>query len=85
MDSRRPLTPLDGNLLDWLAPLGIRTLVLLTKADKLARSQQLAALAEVRRRLPEAMLFSSTEGTGVEALREELRRWLLEAPSHSLE
>jgi GTP-binding protein len=37
MDARRPLTPLDCQMLDWFAPTGKPVHVLLSKCDKLRR------------------------------------------------
>lgn len=85
MDARHPLTPLDLGLLEWLAPLELRTLALLTKIDKLSRVEQSAALSMTRRTVPEAMLYSSVTKAGVDAVRERLLQWLLEAPSRGAE
>jgi GTP-binding protein len=75
MDARHPLTPLDRQLLGWLE--GVRTLALLSKADKLGRVDQAAALKAVRAALgSEAMLFSSTTRQGVEECRALLAQWL---------
>jgi GTP-binding protein len=38
MDARRPFTPQDVAMVEWLAPLGVRLLALLSKCDKLSRS-----------------------------------------------
>ena len=81
MDARHPVTPQDERLLDWLAPLSLPCLALLTKADKLSRTERAKALAQARRAVAEVMLFSSLSREGVEAARERLARWLLEAPS----
>lgn len=83
MDARHPLTAQDTRLLEWLAPFDLPTLALLTKADKLTRAQRNAVLAEVRRALPEVLLFSSVSREGVEEAREHLARWLPEPSSHS--
>ena len=53
MDARRPLTPLDVQLLGWLLPLERRLLVLLTKADKLTKSEQGRTLIAARKALGE--------------------------------
>ncbi|MGH8689832.1 MAG: ribosome biogenesis GTP-binding protein YihA/YsxC [Burkholderiales bacterium] len=71
MDARHPLTPLDEQLLEWLG--SVRRLVLLSKADKLSRSEQAATLRKVGR---EALLFSSVTRQGVEECRGVLERWL---------
>ena len=77
MDARHPLTPLDQQLLRWLR--GFRTLVLLSKADKLGRKEQANALHGVRTALGnEALLFSSTSRQGVEDARARLLSWVAE-------
>jgi GTP-binding protein len=86
MDARRPLTPLDVQLLGWLAPLQDiqqrRLLVLLTKADKLTKSEQGRTLTATRKELEklgirgECMLFSSQNRQGVEDTRELIDGWL---------
>lgn len=78
MDIRHPLTALDRQLLDWFAVTGKQVVVLLTKADKLGRQQQLQQLravqAEVDAKYPgsSVMLFSSTTGIGVAETRTQL-------------
>lgn len=75
MDARHPLTPLDRQLIGWLE--GVRTLALLSKADKLGRAEQTAALAGVKAHLAgEVRLFSSTTRQGVDECRELLGTWL---------
>ncbi|HEX5611137.1 MAG TPA: ribosome biogenesis GTP-binding protein YihA/YsxC [Burkholderiales bacterium] len=80
MDARHPLTPQDERLFGWVRPMSLRTIVLLTKADKLSRSAAIATRAKVIRQLSEhsddVLLFSSTTGTGVETARERLAKWL---------
>jgi GTP-binding protein len=83
MDARRPLTPQDVRVLEWLAPLGLPCLGLLTKADKLPRAERLRALAETRKAMGEALAFSSLSREGVAECRERLAGWLLEARSGS--
>ncbi len=83
MDARHPLTPLDTQLLKWLD--GHRVLALLSKADKLSRVDQAAALAKVkgamagRRGETRVALFSSVSRQGVEECRDLLGTWLREA------
>src|SRR5690242_18278068 len=79
MDARHPLTPLDQQLIAWLGEL--RCLVLLTKADKLARSDQMSLLAEIRPRVGrrDVALFSSVTRQGVEECRDLLEHWLEQA------
>jgi GTP-binding protein len=84
MDSRRPLTPLDRQLLEWLVPLQRRLLVLLTKSDKLTKSEQGRTLAATKKELAslgvpgECMLFSSQTRQGVEETRDHIDAWLEE-------
>jgi len=72
MDARRPMTDLDLQLIDWFAATGKAVHVLLTKADKLNRSQAILALRGAREALTRygpqhsVQLFSSLKRTGVE-------------------
>ena len=78
MDARHPLTALDLQLVEWLA--GAPLVALLSKADKLSRSEQARVLAAVGQRLPGARvaLFSSVTRQGVEETR-DLLQYLLRA------
>lgn len=84
MDARRPLTPLDVQLLGWLAPLERKLLVLLTKADKLTKSEQGRTLLAAKKGLTElgipgaVLFFSSQDRQGVEQTREHIDGWLAE-------
>jgi GTP-binding protein len=78
-DIRRGLTPLDEQLLGWLAPIARPVIVLLTKSDKLSRGAGLAREQEVSRRLGAAARvtrFSAIDRTGVDRAREWLAEWL---------
>lgn len=79
VDIRRGLGDGDRAMLAWAAELGLPVLVLLTKADKLSRgaaaARRLEALREVGGDV-EAIVFSATAGTGLEAARQCLARWL---------
>ncbi len=72
MDARHPLTPLDERMLDWFGVTGKPVHVLLTKSDKLTRSESAATLKTVRAALAArseghtAQLFSSLKRTGIE-------------------
>jgi GTP-binding protein len=82
MDARHPLKDLDQQLLQWLG--GIKVLALLSKADKLTKLEQSAALAGAKRSLRDAAnvrleLFSSTTRQGVEECRGLLGAWLSES------
>ena len=78
MDSRHPFQPLDVQLLEWFAVTGKPVHCLLTKADKLNRSESGNVLKQVDTILKSyvdekghpfpftAQLFSSTKRTGIE-------------------
>jgi GTP-binding protein len=82
MDARHPMTELDRALLDWFRSSGKPVHVLLTKADKLSRSDAIQTLREVRSALlaeaPNwtAQLFSSLKQTGIEDAEAVLGTWL---------
>ncbi len=83
MDSRHPLTPLDRQMLDWFTPSGKPVHVLLTKSDKLSRSESTVTLNKVRKELKEGwgenitvQLFSSLKKQGVEEAEKVLGQWL---------
>ncbi len=71
MDARRPFTDLDETMVAWFAETGKPIHVLLTKADKLNRSERTNALRDTRKRLAQlspyhtAELFSALDKTGV--------------------
>ena len=82
MDSRHPLTPLDRQMLDWFCPSGKPVHVLLTKSDKLSRSESTVTLNKVRKALQEGwgptisvQLFSSLKKLGVEEAETVLGEW----------
>jgi len=75
MDARHPLTPLDEQLLQFLGDVPL--LVLLSKADKLTRTEQAAALKTVQDATGgRARLFSSVTRQGVDECRSLLEQWL---------
>lgn len=82
MDSRRPLTEMDWQMLEWFAPTGRPVHVLLSKSDKLNREEQTKALRKVKADMAElgcpvsVQLFSSLKRTGVAEAASVLRRWL---------
>ena len=90
IDSRLGFTPLDLQLLDFIAPRvhagEVRLLAVLTKADKLNRSEAQAALATAQQALgPHAAepadvsvtLFSALSRQGVGDVAETLHAWAL--------
>lgn len=81
MDVRRPLTPLDRQMLDWCDAFRLPAHVLLTKADKLGRGRASDALAELRKELRGSpvvglQLFSASTRQGVEAARDAIVAFL---------
>ena len=82
MDARHPLTELDQHLLEWCAPMQLPVHILLTKSDKLSRSQAKNTEMEVARDLSEldsevtVQQFSSLKRTGIEQAREKIGGWL---------
>ena len=89
MDSRHPLKDRDRTMIGWFAPSGRPIHVLLTKSDKLTRSEAAATLAAVRKELAPlgeqvtVQLFSSLKKTGVEEAEQVVGSWLAAAPSAS--
>jgi GTP-binding protein len=79
MDARRPATDLDAQLLEWLGPR--RVLVLLSKADKLSRAEQRAAVKKVTPLSEHVRLFSSVTRQGVDEARDLLTDWLQAGPA----
>src|SRR5690606_35501790 len=83
IDIRRLIGERDVDLVRWIAP-DTPILVLLTKADKLARMHQRKALDEARdqvaalglRNPVSLLLFSSPKGAGLEAARNQIGAWL---------
>jgi GTP-binding protein len=84
VDARRGIGAGDLGLLEWAAPAQ-RVHVLLSKADKLNRSEASRALhaaaAQLRDRAS-VQLFSALEGTGVEAAQLTLESWLAGGAPH---
>lgn len=82
MDSRHPMTELDRNMLAWFLPTGKPVHCLLTKSDKLNRSDSIAVLRYVRKELSmlspsyTAQLFSSPKRSGMEEAGAVFARWL---------
>ena len=89
MDARHTFTEMDTQMLEWFSPRGIPVHVLLTKADKLGRSEQAQVLKAARTELARfgggfsASLFSSLKKTGVPEVVEVLARWLGVMPGAS--
>ncbi|WP_374592499.1 ribosome biogenesis GTP-binding protein YihA/YsxC [Aquabacterium sp.] len=93
VDSRLGFTEIDRNLLEYVAPRvrtgEVKLLVLLTKADKLTRSEAARSLQAAQAVLGEMAtdesdlglaLFSALNKTGLEDVALALRQWVLDAP-----
>jgi GTP-binding protein len=81
VDVRRGITVGDEGLLEWASP-GHRVHVLLSKADKLNRSEASRALGAAAAQLQgraSLQLFSALKGTGVEEAQRTLESWLGQA------
>lgn len=81
MDIRHPLKEFDRMMLDFCVRTLLPCHVLMTKADKLSRSQVSQALAALRKEVdantPVTMqVFSASEGTGVDEARAAVMRLL---------
>ncbi len=74
MDARRPLTSFDQQLLDWGTEFGLAFHLVLTKADKLSRNQQVNALRSVERAVkgPSMQLFSASKRHGIDEARQAI-------------
>jgi len=86
VDPRLGLTELDEALLEAIRPrvqAGLRFLVLLTKADKLTRTEAHKALSIARLQTAggEARLFSALKKQGLDEVAVLLRQWALAAPA----
>ena len=79
-DPRLGLTELDDILLDVIRPRveqGLKFLIVLTKADKLTRSEGATALsvAKLQAGGGDAMLFSAPKRIGIDAISRQLWQW----------
>lgn len=81
MDCRHPLKELDQAMIDWAVLRALPVHIVLTKADKISRSQVSAALMHVRKQYPAehlgitAQAFSSLKKTGIDELVHVLNAW----------
>lgn len=88
MDSRRPLTDFDWQMLEWTGAQNVRTYLLLTKVDKLSKSEAITTMRKVRAEVGEAVgaqLFSAVTKAGVDEARKEVLRMLSAAPARTAE
>ena len=81
MDARRPFMDLDRQMVKWFATTGKPIHCLLTKADKLTRTEQAKTLKEARAVAAEMLgvislqLFSSLKKTGVDEVESVIGPW----------
>ncbi|WP_274585687.1 ribosome biogenesis GTP-binding protein YihA/YsxC [Neisseria leonii] len=83
MDCRHPLKPLDIQMLDFFAPTGRPVHILLSKADKLSRNDQLKTLSSVKKALKpftgrqevSVQLFSSLKKQGIDEVNQVVGAW----------
>ena len=84
MDSRRPLTDLDVQMIHWFVPTGNPIHILLTKADKLSRQEATLTLRQVREAIAvyggqvTVQLFSSLKKSGIKEAESVIGAWLEE-------
>ncbi|MCB1675798.1 MAG: YihA family ribosome biogenesis GTP-binding protein [Halioglobus sp.] len=82
MDARRPLQPFDQQILNWALSATMPVHILLTKSDKLSRSQAAAALLQVGSALEpcgdlvSVQLYSALKHSGQAELIGVLNAWL---------
>ena len=81
MDARRPLTELDQQMLYWSNQCAMPVHILLTKSDKLSKSQAGSSLIKVQRSVEwmegaSVQLFSTLKKHGVDTAQNRVRRWL---------
>jgi GTP-binding protein len=89
IDSRRGITDLDRNMLEWFCPTGKPVHLLITKCDKLNLSEKSLVMKAVKDELKSlndlhshfglltAQLFSSTKRIGIDEADEILCKWLI--------
>jgi GTP-binding protein len=79
IDARRGVLPGDRQLLDWAAGAQCPVHVLLSKCDKLTRSELQQCVAKAQSALGDAassQAFSAISGQGIEEARHQLDQWL---------
>lgn len=83
MDCRHPLKPLDIQMLDFFALTGRPVHILLSKADKLSKNDQIKTLSSVKKALKpfferqevSVQLFSSLKKQGIEEVNRVAADW----------
>lgn len=87
MDIRHPLKPQDQNMIQWSLESGIGIHLVLTKADKLSKSQATKTLMSVKKTFKDTenakrvsmQCFSALKKTGLDELQALLNVWLSNA------
>ncbi|MGF6148573.1 Probable GTP-binding protein EngB [Kingella potus] len=90
MDCRHPLKPLDIKMLDFFALTGRPVHILLSKADKLSKNDQIKTLSSVKKALKpfserqavSVQLFSSLKKQGIEEVNTTVAQWLSHTGKH---
>jgi len=89
MDSRRPFTELDRQMVAWFAVSGRPIHCLLTKSDKLTRQEQAKVLRDTKKIAAEyacpitVQLFSSLKKTGMDEAEAVISSWLSFEPGEA--
>ena len=89
MDIRHPLKPLDIQMLDFFAQTERPVHILLSKADKLSKNEQIKTLSSVKKALKPfaerqavtVQLFSSLKKQGIEEVEHVVQLWFDRAAS----
>ena len=89
MDARHPLKDLDIRMLDFFHTTGRPVHILLSKADKLSKNEQIKTLASVKKSLKpyeerqrvSVQLFSSLKKQGIEEVEHIVQSWFDHAAS----
>lgn len=83
MDIRHPLKELDQTMVSWCLTRQLPVHILLTKADKLSKSQAIQTLALVKKHYApwidqgvSVQVFSSLKRQGLDILEQQLNTWL---------
>ena len=87
MDTRHPLKPLDVQMLDFFHLTGRPVHILLSKADKLSKNDQIKTLSAVKKALKpfaerqqiSVQLFSSLKKQGIEEVNNVVAAWFAAA------
>lgn len=92
MDARHPLKNLDVQMLDFFALTGKPVHILLSKADKLSKNEQIKTLAAVKKQLQPfasrqaltVQLFSSLKKQGIDEVEQTVAQWFADfrQPEH---